>query len=200
VTQPNETVIMPADSALDDRRAARARALGEVEPGADVIAAPVPFTPPATYKAWPSFTLFIFRLVIATVLSIRATQELLNFTQTKTLWATSVLPHPEILAIAQICVEYLIALMLLLGLASRVAGLLIMVLFIMVLSFLIWGASNPFTSGVIGFHGEFEVVMVLIGLVFAGVGGGGAAVDGAIHRARLERKNAKLGFVISEEE
>ena len=200
VTQPNETVIMPVEIAADDRRAARARALGEVDPGADVIAAPAQLTPPEMYKAWPSFTLFIFRLVIAAILSIRATQELLNFTQTKALWATSILPNPEILAITQIVVEYLIALMLLLGLASRVAGLLLIVLNILVLSFIVWGAVNPFASGVVGFRGELEVLMVVIGLVFAGVGGGGAAVDGAVHRARLERKNAKLGGIRPEED
>jgi hypothetical protein len=35
--------------------------------------------------------------------------------------------------------------------------------------------------------------LVAAGLVFAGVGGGSIAVDGAIHRAHLDRKNAKLG-------
>jgi len=198
VNQPNETVIMPVEA--DDRRAARARALGEVDPGADVIAAPALLTPPETYKGWPSFALFIFRLIIATILSIRATQELLNFTATKDAWTNSVLPNPEVLAICQIIVEYLIALMLLLGLASRVAGVLLMVLYIMVLSFLRWGAVNPFQSGVIGFTGEYEVLMVVIGLAFAGIGGGSAAVDGAVHKARLERKNAKLGGVRPEED
>ena len=200
VKQPNETVIMPVETAADDRRAARARRLGEVDPGADVVAAPTLLTPPEMYKAWPSFTLFMFRLIVTTILSVRATQELLNFTSTKALWATSILPNPEILAIAQIVVEYLISLMLLLGLASRVAGLLMMVLYIIVLSFITWGAVNPFASGVIGFHGEYEVLMVVIGLAFAGVGGGSAAVDGAVHKARLERKNAKLGGVRLEEE
>ena len=192
VTQSNETVIMPVESALDDRRAARARALGEVDPGVEVIAAPLPFTPPSTYKVWPSFVLFVFRLVIATILSIRATQEWANFSQTRGLWATSILPSPGILAGTQIAVEYLIALMLLVGVASRAAGVLLVVLYVSVLSFITWGAVNPFARGVIGFRGEWEVLMVVIGLVFAGIGGGGAAVDGAVHRARLERKNAKL--------
>jgi len=200
VSQPNETVIMPVESPADDRRAARARALGEVDPGADVITAPVPYSPPAMYNAWPSFALFVFRLVIATVLSIRATEEIWHLTQTKATWATSILPSPDVWAVGQIIVEYLIALMLLLGLASRVAGLLLIVLYVIVLSFITWGAVNPFVSGLLGFRGEYEVMMVVIGLVFAGIGGGSAAVDGAVHRARLDRKNAKLGFVKPEEE
>ncbi|MCL2471787.1 MAG: DoxX family membrane protein [Propionibacteriaceae bacterium] len=199
VVQPNETVIMPVESALDDHRAARARALGEVDPGADVVAAPRLYGPPSVYKPWPSFTLFILRIVVAAILAISATQEMLNFTQTKNGWAGSILPEPTLMAWVQICLSYLIALMLLLGLASRVAGALLLVLNAGVLTFLIWGASNPFASGVIGFKGELELLMVVIGLVFLGVGGGRAAIDGAVHRARLERKNAKLGGVVPDE-
>ncbi|MCL2483533.1 MAG: DoxX family membrane protein [Propionibacteriaceae bacterium] len=199
VVQPNETVIMPMESTMDDHRAARARALGEVDPGADVVTAPRLFGPPSVYKAWPSFTLFVLRVVVAAILSITATQQMLNFTQTKNGWAGSILPEPTLLTWLQICVEFLIALMLLLGLASRVAGALLVVVYVGVLTFLIWGASNPFASGVIGFNGEYELLMVVIGLVLIGVGGGGAAIDGAVHRARLERKNAKLGGVVPDE-
>jgi len=192
VAKPVPAAVQPIETQLDDHRAARARALGEVDPGADVIAAPAPFGPPSVYKGWPSFTLFVFRLVVAAILGIRATQELINFEQTKALWETSILPNPGVVAIVQIVVEYAIAIMLLIGLASRVAGVLLMLLAIGWLVFLVWGAVNPFSSGVVGFRGEFEVLLVAAGLVFAGVGGGRAAVDGAIHRARLERKNARM--------
>jgi uncharacterized membrane protein YphA (DoxX/SURF4 family) len=192
VYQPNETVIMPTESGMDDRRAARARALGEVDPGADVIAAPRQFAAPSVYRAWPSFVLFIFRFVIASIVATRATQEMLNFAQLKALWATSILPSPEIVALSQIIIECLIALMLVLGLGSRAAGLLLAGVFATILCFLVWGAVNPFASGVVGFRGEFELVMAATGFALAGIGGGGAAVDGAIHRARLERKNARL--------
>ncbi len=192
VTQPNETVIMPVESVLGDHRAARARALGEVDRGADVVVAPQQFAPPSVYRPWPSFVLFVFRIVIAAILGVRATQQMLNFTATKALWAGSILPDPEVVAMVQIIVEYVVAVMLLLGLASRVAGVLIVVLHVVILSFLVWGAANPFTRGVVGFAGEYEVMMTVIGLLFAGVGGGGAAVDGAVHRGRLERKNARI--------
>ena len=191
VTQPNETVVMPVESVLDDHRAARARALGEVAPGADVVAAPAPYAPPSVYRIWPSLTLFIFRLVLATVLSIRATQEWLHFTASKNLWATSILPEPALLATIQIIVEYLIALMLVLGLASRVAGVLMVVVYIGVLSFVTWGAVNPFSVQV-GFVGEYELLMVVCGLVLAGLGGGRVAIDATVHKARLEKKNARL--------
>ncbi len=191
--QGGETVIMGNESLLGDHRAARARALGEVEPGADVVAAPRLFTPPTVYNKWPSFTLFLFRLIIAAILAIRATQELIHFSDTKTWWTRSLLGNPEIFATGQIVAEYVIALMLLLGLASRAAGVLMLVMYVFILSFVVWGASNPLVDGVLGFDGEFEVSMAAAGLLFAGVGGGGAAVDAIVHRARLERKNAKLG-------
>ncbi|MDR2930231.1 MAG: hypothetical protein LBV06_04935 [Propionibacteriaceae bacterium] len=193
VTQPNATVIMPMESQLTDHQAARARALGVVDRGADVITAPQLFLPPSMYKRWPSFALFMFRLVVVAILGIRATQEWMNFSHLKERWSASIFPSPEIFATGQIIVEYAIALMLLLGLASRVAGVVMLALYATVLSFVVWGATNPFSRGVVGFDGQYEVTMAAIGLLFAGLGGGGAAVDAAIHRARLERKNAKLG-------
>ncbi|MDR0847927.1 MAG: DoxX family protein [Propionibacteriaceae bacterium] len=194
VTQPTDTVIMPVEPTVDDRRAARSRALGEVEPGADVVAAPPKFGPPSVYKPWPSFVLFVFRLLVAAALSIRATQELGHLSATKALWANSVLSSPDLLAVLQIVLEYLIAIMLILGLGTRVAGILMVVVFTAILAFLVWGPGIPvFTSGVNGFLGEYELGMVAIGLLFAGIGGGRAAVDGAVHRARLEKKNARLG-------
>jgi uncharacterized membrane protein YphA (DoxX/SURF4 family) len=194
VPAASPTMVMPLDPVIDDHRAQRARALGEVDPGADVVTAPRLFTAPSIYKGWPSFTLVLLRLVVVTLLSIRATQEWMNFSRTRDLWATAVLPNPELLALVQICAEYAIALLLLLGLATRVAGLAMMVLYVGVLIFLVWGAVNPFSATAVGFRGELEVLLVSIGLVFAGVGGGGASVDGAIHRARIDRKNAKLGL------
>jgi uncharacterized membrane protein YphA (DoxX/SURF4 family) len=191
---PSPAVEAPLDPVIDDHRAQRARALGEVDPGADVVAAPRLFTAPSIYKGWPSFTLILLRLVVVTLLSIRATQEWMNFSRTRDLWATAVLPNPELLALVQICAEYAIALLLLLGLATRVAGIAMIVLHLGVLIFLVWGAVNPFSATAVGFRGELEVLMVSIGLVYAGVGGGGASVDGAIHRARIDRKNAKLGL------
>ena len=194
VTQPTETFIMPVEPTVDDRRAARSRALGEVDPGADVVAAPPKFGPPSVYKPWPSAVIFIFRLLIAAVLSVRATQELGHLSATKALWANSVLPNPDLLAVIQIVAGYTIALMLILGLGSRMAGVLMVVLFGTILPFLVWGPEIPlFTSGVNGFSGEYELLMTGIGLLFVGIGGGGAAVDGAIHRSRLEKKNARLG-------
>ncbi|MDR2896414.1 MAG: DoxX family protein [Propionibacteriaceae bacterium] len=182
---------------MEARRQARDRALGVVAPGADVVVAQPAFTPPSVYRRWPSFALFMLRLVVAAILGIRATQQVLHFSDTQQLWTNSILPNPEIVTLVQIIVEYAIAVMLLLGLASRAAGVLLLLLSIGLLTFLIWGATNPFTGVTLGFHGEFELLLAGVGLLFAGVGGGAAAVDGAVHRAHLERKNARLGAVVS---
>jgi len=126
---------------------------------------------------------------VAGIMAIRATEALVHFSQAKAAWANSILGQPALMATLEIALGYVVALMLILGLGSRVAGLLMMVMYIAVLSFLVWGASNPFSPFSNGFKGEFELLMTGIGLVFLGIGGGGAAVDAAIHRGRLERKN-----------
>jgi len=190
-TTQSTPVVMGDDPGVNDRRAARARALGEVAPGADVVAPPVRFHPPSIYKPWPSFVLIVFRLLIAAALAISAMQELLDLTATKALWATTILPYTDIWAYSLIMVKFVIALMLILGFGTRIAGILMMVAYVVVLVFTVWGAKPIFTSGQVGFLGELEVIMILIGLLFVGIGGGGAAIDGAIHRARIERKNAK---------
>lgn len=199
VTLPENTIIMPPDNPMSDQRAARARALGEVDPGADVVAAPARFEPPSVYKSWPSFTLFLFRLLVAGVMAIRATEAMVRFSDAKAAWAGSIIGQPTLMATLEIVVGYVVALMLLLGLGTRVAGFAIMVVYITILSFLVWGVGNPFSPFSNGFRGEFELVMIGIGLVFAGIGGGGAAVDAAIHRGRLEKKNiAQIGESASE--
>jgi uncharacterized membrane protein YphA (DoxX/SURF4 family) len=188
----NSSYITQYDPTLDEHRAARARALGEVDPGADVVAAPQQFLPPSTYGGWPSFTLFVLRVGVAAILGIRATQALLDFTASKQIWANSILTRPDIFAIVEICLEFLAALMLLLGFGSRVAGGLIIINQITVLIFLTWGNFSPFHDGVRGFMGEFQILMILIGLLFLGVGGGRAGVDAAIYGSVLEKKNARL--------
>jgi len=196
---PNATVTMPVESLADERRTARARALGEVDPGADVFAAPARFLPPSTYKIFPSVVLLVARLFVVAILSIRATQELLGWDATKFKWTNTVLAYPDVWAIAIIAVGYLTALLLLLGLGTRAAGVGMAAIFIMHLVFLIWGVTSPFMSGIVGFSGEFAVAMVIIGLLFVGVGGGGVTIDATIHRSRLERKNARLSSLPLEE-
>jgi|GEM_PF-6885851 len=184
------TVVSPTEVIAP---AARSRGDQEMlQPGPDLVVGPRRFEPPSVYGGWPSLTLLVFRLIIAAILIIRATQQLLHFTATKTEWAISIMPSPVLFTWGQIIVGYVIALMLIVGFGARIAGILLLVVNVVVLSFITWGAVNPFASGVVGFRGEVEVLFVVCGLLLAGIGGGSfLSVDAAIHKARLETKNAK---------
>jgi putative oxidoreductase len=176
----------------EERRRSRARALGEVDRGADVVIAPVAYEPPTMYQPWPSFVLILLRFLVAAILAIHATQQVLNLAGTTALWENSLLPGGEVWTITMIIVQYLTAVLLVLGLGVRGVGIGIMVAFIIVLCFLQWGAEPFFVDKVSGFRGEVEVFLVMAGLMFVGLGGGSIGVDGAIHRARLERKNTTI--------
>lgn len=176
-----------------EERAARDRQLGKVIASQEDDEPPViPFSTPSTYKGLPSFGFFLFRLIIAGVLGIRAWQHITHLTATQKMWEATVLQSPATIAWVQIGLEIGIALMLVLGLGTRIAGILLVVLSVMQLAFVQWGAVNPFQSGAIDFIGIVDVMLAGAGLLFATVGGGRAAIDGAIHKGAIKRKNSKL--------
>jgi len=188
---------------LDNQRTARAEALGEVQMTPDVVVAPERLAPPTTYKLWPSLMLLLFRLVIAGVIGIRVAHEIGSLSATKAMWARTVIPEQwaTVATWTYLVVECLIVVLLLFGLGTRIAGALMVLVFAAVLALLLWGVGNPFDVRIadtyyqfaaqpfVSFYGEFQVIMVAAGLLFAGVGGGGIGIDGAIHRDRLERRN-----------
>jgi uncharacterized membrane protein YphA (DoxX/SURF4 family) len=185
---PTSVILSPEE----ERHLARAKALGEVDRGADVVIAPATFAIPSTYRPWPSFVLVLIRFIVAAILILRATRQLQDLEHTAAIWKNSLLPAGDMLAIATIGAQYLIALLLIVGLAVRGAGVAMMALFVVILCFLVWGVSPLFTDGDPGFLGLSEVLFVTLGLLFAGLGGGSLGIDGAVHRARLERKNSQV--------
>jgi uncharacterized membrane protein YphA (DoxX/SURF4 family) len=181
-----------AESSAAEARTARARALGEVAPTPDVVTAPLRAHLPTTYNKFPSLALLLLRLAVAALMGIRAFRDADALTATTTLWRNTILPNPEVLAWTQVAIEGAIALLLLFGLGTRVVGFLLMVLAVAWLTFVLWGAVSPFQTGMPGFTGEFEVLLVTVGFAFLALGGGGwLSLDAFFHRARVERKNAK---------
>ncbi len=176
-----------------EERAARDRQLGKVIASQEDDEPPVtPFTTPSTYKGLPSFGFFLFRLIIAAVVGIRAWQHITHLTATRMMWEATVLQSPATIASVQIGLEIAIAVMLVLGLGTRIAGILLVVLSLVQLFFVQWGAVNPFQPNATDFIGVVDVLLVGVGLLLATVGGGRAAIDGAIHTANLKRKNSKI--------
>ncbi len=189
-----ETVILDADEQAwmrDEERVARDRSLGKVETVDDAPSGPAPFAVPTTYRGFPSFGFFLLRLVVAGILGVRAYQHITGLTATKAMWANTVLPQPELVAWVQIGLEIAIAVMLLLGLATRIAGLALLVLSVALLAFVLWGVAPILSQGTYGFLGDLDLLLATLGLFFFATGGGGAGIDANIHRGRIQRKNDK---------
>jgi len=55
-----------------------------------------------------------------------------------------------------------------------------------------WGVVSPFQPGAADFIGVVDVMLAGAGGLFATVGGGSIAFDGAIHTGHIRRKNDKL--------
>jgi hypothetical protein len=198
--QAQETrVIAPTDeaAALEAARTARAKALGEVAPTPDVVTAPELFHLPSTYNKFPSLMLFLLRLVVIALMGIRVWQDTSPLSATIATWENTLVPdaYAKLAAYSQIGVEALIALLLLFGLGSRLAGALTTILAVTWLALVLWGVGSPFDaagSGVV-FAGEFQVLLAAVGLVLLGVGTGGwLTLDSFFHRARIERKNQRV--------
>jgi uncharacterized membrane protein YphA (DoxX/SURF4 family) len=177
-----------------EERAARDRQLGKVIAAPDDADEPLvtPFKPPTTYKGLPSLGFLLLRLVIAAVVGIRAWQHITHLSATRDMWAATVVPSPGIVAWTQIGLEIAIAIMLVLGIGTRVAGLLLVILAIAQLALVQWGVVSPFQPGAADFIGVVDVLLAGAGILFATVGGGRISFDGAIHTSHLRRKNDKL--------
>jgi len=192
-----QTAVLDAQEAARVRReerAARDRQLGKVIAAPDDADEPLvtKFTTPSTYKGLPSLGFLLFRLVIAAVVGIRAWQHITHLSATRDMWAATIVPSPGIIAWTQIGLEIAIAVMLVIGLGTRIAGLLLLVLAIAQLAFVQWGVVSPFQPGAADFIGVVDVMLAGAGGLFATVGGGSIAFDGAIHTGHIRRKNDKL--------
>ncbi len=203
---PDATAVLAPDEAVEDvdpetlaarrraeEREARDRQLGKVQPG-DQAPAPTPFTLPSTYGVVPSLGLLVLRWVAGGVVGVRAFLHAMDIAALQKLWVDHTILASSATAVAwvQVAAEAVVALMLLLGLGTRVAGLLLTGVSVCLLAFMLWGAGNPFQPGVVGFIGELELLMAGVGLMFLAVGGGGWSIDAGVHRGRIDRKNERL--------
>lgn len=181
--------IDPRDAQREDRN----RALGLVhheEPAEPIV----PFTAPpqrTTDKWHGALTFFLLRLVTAVIVGIHGAQRLMNIGDTTAYFSKSLLPQSEYFAVGVSMAECVIAGLLVLGLMTRVAGLLLVVVEAIMLAFFVWGKASPFQDGAIGFIGEPELLLAVVGVVFLMLGAGGWAFDAAVRRTRLARKEAK---------
>lgn len=139
-------------------------------------------------KFGPSLGLFLMRVVIAGVMGIHGAQKLLDLPAAEQLFGRTILPYPNYFAIGVGIAEVLIALALLLGLMSRMAGLGVALIAGGALALYQWGSWSIFRAGEMGFLGEYELVLAAAGLVLLFVGAGGWSMDAGFRRRRDIRK------------
>ena len=170
-------------------RQARDRKLGVVPVNTEAVAVPTRPEAPVTYKFWGALGLFILRLVTAAVVGVRGIQVVTDIPGTIDALVALNAPYAGPLAWTIGATLLVAAVMLVFGFGTRVAGAVLAVLGVLVLTFVRWGAFNIFLEGQNGFMGDFELLLVGVGLLLATLGGGGWGIDAGIHRGRLRRKH-----------
>lgn len=141
---------------------------------APVVVAPAKRT---TDKFLPSLGLFVLRLALAAIMGVHGLDKLLNTQRASEVFASTVLPQPQMLTLAVGIIEVGIAIALVFGLLTRVAGLGVALIAGGALAFVMWGPWSPFVSGRPGFIGELELLLVSAGVLLLCTGAGGWAVD-----------------------
>lgn len=184
-TEMTQADLLAAERA--ERKAARDKALGTVERTPEPEPAP-PVKVQSNDKFFPSLGLFLLRMAITVVFGVRAVQHFTNLQDTSDLIGTTWIPQPGIMALVLCVGEILIAVGMLFGILTRIAGLGVTIVATSALVFVWWGASNPFVADRFGFVGEYELVLAAVGLLYLLVGAGAWSVDGSVRRARRRRK------------
>ena len=172
------------------RRDARVAALAATAPVAIAAPAPVIVHKRTNDKFWGSLGLFLLRLVVAAIFAIRGLNIVTDIPAAEATFAKTILPEPQLMAIVTGVASLLIALSLVLGLLTRLAGLGIALIAGGVLAFVLWGPWSPFVAGQPGFLGELELLLAAVGLLFLLIGGGGWSLDRSF-RAGRERDKAE---------
>lgn len=178
-------------STLDARaeaRAARDRSLGKVAQTDDPVQPPAPVHKRTTDRFLGSLGLFLLRLVLAGIIGIHGYQHVTSVNTFTDFLAKVGLPSAHYLAWGIGIAEMLAAVALLFGLLTRIAGLGVCALMVGALVKVMWGAANPFHSGVSGFTGELELMLAAVGFVIFCLGAGRWSIDGSFRATRQRNK------------
>ncbi len=150
--------------------------------------------PPAPRRGvggFGSFGLLVLRLVVAAILGIVGYQILSDIDATTELLSRTLIPEPRTVAWVLGFALAVMAVLLVIGMAVRVVGLLLTVIAIGSLVFIRWGSFSIFVEGVEGFIGDKDLLLAAVGILFFSLGGGKAGVDGAISASRHHAREAK---------
>ena len=126
--------------------------------------------------------LLVLRVVVAGIFAIRGLQKVQHLDVTQTQFAQVGIPYADTMAFVVGVCEVAIAIALIFGIAMRIVGLGIAAIAIGALVYVKWRTNTVFIDGQPGFVGELEFLLAAVGLMFAGVGGGGWTVDKRFRR------------------
>lgn len=185
--------LSPEQARLERERAARREArLAALEPvrednplEPEPVAQPVVPAKHVTDRFFGSLGLFVLRLVTAGILFVHGLNGVINNKPVQDVWANTILPMTRYIALALPWLQIALALLLVFGLWTRFAGLVLAGLMGVTLAFVMWGHWSIFESGANGFIGEHELLLAAVGLTFLLVGAGGWSVDYLRRRARI---------------
>ncbi len=163
------------------------------------VAAAVATPKKATDGFWASLGLFLVRLVLAAIFGVRGVQMLLEPQKTQQMLTNTVVPVSVVPIVATVAAVgcLLVALAMLLGLATRAAGLGAALVTGGALALVYWGASfsifRKFEPGTLefGFWGEEQLLITVIGLLILFIGAGGWSVDRSLRASRQRDKAAR---------
>ncbi len=170
------------------RREARAAALAATAPAAVAEPERVTVYKRTTDRFLGALGLFLLRLVVAAIFAVRGLNLLTDLPAAQEFFARTIIPEPAVAAMITGVACLLIALALVLGLLTRVAGLGVALIAGGALALVYWGNWSPFVPGQPGFLGELELLLTAVGLLFLLVGGGGWSLDRSFRAARQRDK------------
>ncbi len=170
------------------RREARAVALAATAPVPLAAPEPVIVHQRTNDKFWGSVGLFMLRIVLAAILAVRGLNILTDIPAAQAQFAETVIPYPSIMAIVTGVAALLIALSLILGLLTRLAGLGIALIGGGALAFVQWGNWSPFIAGRAGFLGDYELLLAAVGILLLCIGAGGWSLDRSVRAGRESNK------------
>lgn len=181
---------------LDAERTAREQRLGAVATSSDNAirddAGPSRIT---TDKFFPSLSLFVLRLVTASILGVTSWQILGSGVDATANYLAGfpLIPEPRLVAWILGFTLGALALLLVIGLLQRLVGFVLLVVAVASLTFIRWGNFSIFDAEAAGFLGDKDLLLGAVGLVLLGLGGGRWGIDGAFRASRAASRAEREG-------
>lgn len=174
------------------QKAERDRRLGTVAAAEAPVAVEAPAAAAPAKRTTDRFAgslgLVLLRIVAAAVVGVLGFQIVTETGPVTDALQSIGVPQADMVAMGVGILALVLAAMILFGLGTRIAAVLLAALAVATLVLFRWGHFNPFVAGRAGFSGDLEFLLAGIGLCLLFVGAGGWSVDAGLRRSRARRK------------